>query len=1045
MRLPIALVLGIFTLQSFASAETATPLQDDAHLHDVQFIGSQTAYAVGERGVIWKSGDGGRTWNLQSSPVDCSLKSVCFLTDKIGWAVGAGTKPYTRIGFGVLLHTRDGGEHWTELASGTLPRLHDVQFFGLNEGIVVGETTTQVSTGVFSTSDAGKTWSALAGKQTQGWRAAGFVDTEEGRIGAVAGMRGQIALVNNERLFSGRLENLGLQGLRDISLAGNGTGWLVGDGGLVRTTSNAGIVWTAPPTRLPQQLSDITNFRAAAHRGQHVWIAGAPGSIIWHSPDQGRTWLKQHTRTPQPIQALHFSSETNGVAVGALGTILRTDDGGEQWQPVRGTGRRLAIMSIHASPERVSLELLAKHSANNGYRSLVSIIPRHDLGPDGHAQRDLDQRLADAVAFAGGSAVETGWRLPLAVPDLRRDSRKLLVEWNRYTEGRLQQVFVGSMVARLRTWRPSVVVIDQPPQGDAATELLNAAVLHAVEQAGDATRFVEHAELAGLKPWRVKRVFARLAPGSTGHANVDPNELLPYLGQSTRVAAAGAYARLRPLEVRGPDRIAYRLILDQTDAPNSATASGDFFRGIPLFPGTDARRKLIEPDDRQLARQTQIARKQATFRGYTSRFLDDPVRSAQLIGEIRSVVDGMPREQAALMLVELAREYRELSQWDNVEATLAELVERYPTEPAAIDAMFWLFRFWSSTETAWQRNRRVQTQAIRLSSNQGELKSKIAQAIALKRADAPVPESLSPAFGTAKQTAEVTLYGQGQREWRSGSVRDWHKRAAHMVDLIKRNAPRLYESPKMEIPLANLYRRKGATRLAGDIYHRFNAAATEDLWKQTAVTELWAARASGEPPRPVIPCRFTTRRPTLDGLLSEACWQGAVATPLTASGPNLGNKPDHPLVMLAYDDDHLYVAGRFPKTPEINYAPLKTGGRSHDADLASFDRLSLFFDVDRDYATFYAFHVDQRGCTAESCWEDASWNPKWFVFSDLDESHWRFELAIPLNELVPERPTRGTFWAAGVTRIIPTVGVEGWTHPAGSKSRPEAFGLIRFD
>ena len=39
-----------------------TPVQDDASLYDIQFIGSQLGWAVGDHGVIWKTTDGGQTW-----------------------------------------------------------------------------------------------------------------------------------------------------------------------------------------------------------------------------------------------------------------------------------------------------------------------------------------------------------------------------------------------------------------------------------------------------------------------------------------------------------------------------------------------------------------------------------------------------------------------------------------------------------------------------------------------------------------------------------------------------------------------------------------------------------------------------------------------------------------------------------------------------------------------------------------------------------------------------------------------------------------------
>jgi photosystem II stability/assembly factor-like uncharacterized protein len=66
--------------------------------------------AVGERGVIAISENGGETWaQARSVPVSITLTAVHFVDDKLGWAVGHG---------GVILHTIDGGNNWTQQANG---------------------------------------------------------------------------------------------------------------------------------------------------------------------------------------------------------------------------------------------------------------------------------------------------------------------------------------------------------------------------------------------------------------------------------------------------------------------------------------------------------------------------------------------------------------------------------------------------------------------------------------------------------------------------------------------------------------------------------------------------------------------------------------------------------------------------------------------------------------------------------------------------------------------------------------------------------------
>ncbi|MCP1484657.1 photosystem II stability/assembly factor-like uncharacterized protein [Pseudomonas fluorescens] len=73
-----------------------------AVLLDVNQAGSRLV-AVGERGVVLLSDDGGQHWRQSASPVSTTLTSVQFVDSKNGWAVGHS---------GVVLHSSDGGESW---------------------------------------------------------------------------------------------------------------------------------------------------------------------------------------------------------------------------------------------------------------------------------------------------------------------------------------------------------------------------------------------------------------------------------------------------------------------------------------------------------------------------------------------------------------------------------------------------------------------------------------------------------------------------------------------------------------------------------------------------------------------------------------------------------------------------------------------------------------------------------------------------------------------------------------------------------------------
>lgn len=76
--------------------------------------------AVGARGVISISDDGGATWSQSASPVQSDLVAVHFPTEKAGWAVGHE---------GVILHSKDAGKTWEKQLDGRLARKLFVEYY----------------------------------------------------------------------------------------------------------------------------------------------------------------------------------------------------------------------------------------------------------------------------------------------------------------------------------------------------------------------------------------------------------------------------------------------------------------------------------------------------------------------------------------------------------------------------------------------------------------------------------------------------------------------------------------------------------------------------------------------------------------------------------------------------------------------------------------------------------------------------------------------------------------------------------------------------
>ncbi|MES2788755.1 MAG: YCF48-related protein [Planctomycetota bacterium] len=1049
--LVVCVVLGLTGSVGYAADELTdrnrvipTPLQDDAALHDIQFVKTQCGWAVGDHGVIWKTADGGMTWDLQRSGVKCALRSACFLTDRVGWVAGGESLPYAHQGVGVLLATTDGGTTWQPVGGTDLPELQRIKFFTLTHGVAVGEPNSRCSSGVMYTSDGGKTWQPAVGESLGSWRAADFLSHEQG---AVAGLRGQHALYSKGRLGKTKLGSLGLRGLYGLKLLPGGEGWLVGDGGLILHLDPNSIVWQAPAATPPREVRELFDFRAVAVRGSKVWIAGDPGTVIWHSPDAGATWERQPTRQTLPIAAICFPSDDSGWAVGALGTILQSTDGGLSWLAVRGANRRMAYLTAHSQVDHVSVPMVTAVSGEAGFRGLVSVLPRHDIGSEREAARELDLKLSEAVMLAGGSAATVGWRLPLDIPGLENNPQQLLAEWTKRSEGALQERLVGQFVRQLRTWKPSVVILDESNSRDVVGQLIRETMLQAIPQAADATSQTDQQELADLPAWQVERVFVRLPAGSQGQVNIGAFDILPRQGCALQMAAAPALARLQREAIAVTSREAFKVI--SLSGENADYAGRDFFAKLGINPGTAARRTLPPVNDEDLDKKMKLARQQGNFHEYVKRFISDGRHAQQLLAQLGGVTAGMPDDQAALVLAQLADAYRRQGYWDLAEATLVEMVDRYPHEPAAQDAMRWLVQLWVGTELTYRRLQSTNVERKVLSVETAELAERLRNAgQRLGTGEGTLSDEIQQLGGQGgglqvEQAPFKVDIGPG-KDLRQERANLWQDKARRMASLLQRTSPAWYQSPEIQFPLGALYRQRQLATNADECYHFILRGGDQTPWQKTAMTELWFSQMAGVPPKSLYSVRTVPKPPVLDGLLSDECWQQSEEMALVTDQTG-GPLKEKSFVLMCHDREFLYFAGVCSRVPNVPVNLPDHKGRTYDADLEDNDRITLMLDVDRDYVTYYRFTIDQRGWTNEDLWGDVSWNPKWYVAADGDEATWRFEVAIPWKELVPTAPGPGTMWAASVVRTAPAQGVQSWTTPVTSRPRLETGGLLKIE
>lgn len=205
----------------------------------VYFVDDKHGWAVGHDAQILASDDGGANWELQHEDLEreAPLLDIWFRDTSTGYAVGA---------YGALLETSDGGKTWNDVSD----RLDNEDGYHLN-GItavkdaglfVVGEAGS-----MFRSADWGQTWEKVQGPYEG--TLFGALGTASANTLVAYGLRGnlfrstdfgkswqQIKLLSE----SGPLEF----GLANGSLLKDGTLVIVGHGGSVLTSKDAGRAFT---------------------------------------------------------------------------------------------------------------------------------------------------------------------------------------------------------------------------------------------------------------------------------------------------------------------------------------------------------------------------------------------------------------------------------------------------------------------------------------------------------------------------------------------------------------------------------------------------------------------------------------------------------------------------------------------------------------------------------------------------------------------------------------------------------------------------------
>jgi photosystem II stability/assembly factor-like uncharacterized protein len=288
-----------------------------AWLRSVFFLDHNRGWAVGSKGTLLKTADGGLNWKPETSPTTAIVRDIFFLDEQNGWLVcevniyELKTKEQARA---FLMRTTDGGVNWNRVEiKGIDVNLVLVRaiFSRGGRGWAFGEHGS-----IYATRDSGETWNLLVSPTRRLLLGGTFVDDDRGWI-VGAGATILQTSDGGDTWYQSRLPQVEkTMRFTAASFVDNRMGWAVGSGGNVYHTTNGGRTWQKQDSGVYTDLFDVKFVDA-----REGWAVGAEGTII-HTVDGGSHWTSERSETQHPLERVFFTDKTRGWAVGFGGTVV---------------------------------------------------------------------------------------------------------------------------------------------------------------------------------------------------------------------------------------------------------------------------------------------------------------------------------------------------------------------------------------------------------------------------------------------------------------------------------------------------------------------------------------------------------------------------------------------------------------------------------------------------------------------------------------------------------------------------------------------------
>lgn len=293
---------------------TDRSIPTDRDLHEVHFVNGSEGWVAADDGVLYHTTDGGKTWDAVHSGLVDPLEMMSWGDEDHGW-VATSTLGIAR--------TTDGGSTWEVLQKGVyIGDLKEIEFVDDQNGYIAGEN------GIFmgyvaATSDGGDTWQALnlsfPSQEHYFYEVEWTEDGETGWVGTWTFKDGDGVSITHDGGDSWEFHEIPItfaNRARDLDMATERTGVVVGTRGTIFRTTDGGVSWDRVPAPTTASLRDVEFVDD--RRG---WAVGQRGTVLT-TIDGGRSWTPEATGTIADLEQGAFLPGGDAWVAGEDATVV---------------------------------------------------------------------------------------------------------------------------------------------------------------------------------------------------------------------------------------------------------------------------------------------------------------------------------------------------------------------------------------------------------------------------------------------------------------------------------------------------------------------------------------------------------------------------------------------------------------------------------------------------------------------------------------------------------------------------------------------------